>query len=84
MKDPQRLVAIVGNHQHVIIDEVQKIADLLDVVHLLMEDKKVRFILTGSSARKLKKSNVNMLAGRAINAKMFPLTIHELKEKFDF
>ncbi len=83
LKDPGRLINIIGKNKHVIIDEVQKIPELLDIVHHLIEEKKY-FILTGSSARKIKKSNSNMLAGRAINAKMFPLTMLELKDDFDF
>lgn len=52
----------------VLIDEVQKVPELLDVVHLLIEDHKeqVRFLLTGSSARKLKSRSANLLASRAL------------------
>ena len=68
LKNPERLSSIITKkHQHIIIDEVQKIPDLLDVVHRLIEERKLSFILTGSSARKLKKANTNLLAGRAIN-----------------
>ncbi len=66
----------------VIIDEIQKIPALLDEVHKIIEEKKIRFILTGSSARKLKKQGINLLAGRALTKKMFPLTVRELKEDF--
>ena len=67
----------------VIIDEVQKIPRLLDVVQLLLEKTKVKFILTGSSARKLKKSGANLLAGRAFEYRLFPLTFLELHSQFD-
>ncbi|OFZ27905.1 MAG: hypothetical protein A2381_07890 [Bdellovibrionales bacterium RIFOXYB1_FULL_37_110] len=84
MKDPGRLQNIVGTkNKEVIIDEVQKIPKLLDIVHHLIEKDKVHFILSGSSARKLKKANSNLLAGRALNAHLFPLTIRELKDKFE-
>ena len=66
----------------VIIDEIQKIPRLLDVVHLLTEKKKVKFILSGSSARKLKNEGANLLAARAFEYRLFPLTFLELGHKF--
>jgi len=66
----------------VIIDEVQKIPQLLNEVHRLIENKHYKFILTGSSARSLKKKGVNLLGGRALSFKMFPLTAVELKDDF--
>lgn len=74
----------IGFKGWVIIDEVQKIPSLLDEVHKLIEEKKIKFILTGSSARKLKKQGVNLLAGRALTKKLFPLTVRELGADFDF
>jgi predicted AAA+ superfamily ATPase len=67
---------------HVIVDEVQKLPWILDEVHRIIETSKNPpfFILTGSSARKLKKSGVNMLGGRAIEKFLFPLTYIELKQ----
>ncbi len=62
----------------VVIDEVQKVPQLLNEVHRLIEEKKIRFLLTGSSARKLRGENVNLLAGRAWRAELFPLTWREL------
>lgn len=63
----------------IIIDEIQKLPELLDEVHNQIElNKKLRFILTGSSARKLKRSGANLLGGRASWRKMFPLTSIEL------
>ncbi len=67
----------------VIIDEVQKIPALLDEVHRLIENRRLKFILTGSSARKLKRSGVNLLAGRALVKEMHPLTAQELGADFD-
>lgn len=64
----------------VVIDEVQRIPMLLNEVHRLIEEKKIRFLLTGSSARKLKQDNVNLLAGRAWTAEIFPLTSHEIPD----
>ena len=49
----------------IVIDEIQKIPALLDEVHRLIDEKKLRFLLTGSSARKLKRHDANMLGGRA-------------------
>ncbi len=66
----------------VVIDEIQKIPKLLDVVHELIESKAIKFILTGSSARKLKRSGSNLLAGRANHHQMFPLTHLELGADF--
>lgn len=68
---------------YVIIDEVQKIPELLDEVHRLIEERKLKFILTGSSARKLKRSGVNLLAGRALRSTMYPLTAAEVGSDFD-
>lgn len=70
---------------YVFIDEVQKCPEILDEVHWLIErfGKQVIFILTGSSARKLKRSSVNMLAGRAWQFFLFPLTHVELGDRFN-
>jgi predicted AAA+ superfamily ATPase len=67
----------------VILDEIQKIPILLDEVHRLIEEDKIVFVLTGSSARKLKQAGVNLLAGRAATYKLYPLTCSELGESFD-
>lgn len=66
--------------QVVVIDEVQKIPQLLDEVHRLIEEKNIRFLLTGSSARKLKAKGSNLLAGRARTLAMFPLTSQEISD----
>ncbi len=67
----------------IIIDEIQKIPALLDIVHDLIERKGLLFALTGSSGRKLKRGSANLLAGRAINYSLFPLTATELGKKFN-
>ena len=66
----------------VAIDEIQKIPALLDEVHRLIETKHFKFILSGSSARKLKRGGANLLAGRALALHMFPMTVGELGNIF--
>lgn len=66
-----------------IIDEVQKVPELLNVVHSYIEKKKIKFALTGSSARKLKRDSANLLGGRAFIYKLFPLTHLELGSDFN-
>ena len=68
---------------YVIIDEIQRIPELLNEVHRLIEDKKIKFILTGSSARRLRKKGTNLLAGRARTFHFYPLTCAELGSDFD-
>jgi predicted AAA+ superfamily ATPase len=63
----------------VILDEVQKIPEVLDEVHWLIENRGLRFILCGSSARKLRRGNVNLLGGRAWRYEMFPLVTPEVE-----
>lgn len=62
----------------IIVDEVQKVPQLLDEIHLLIEDHDCQFILCGSSARKLKRGHANLLGGRAWQIEMFPLTSQEI------
>ncbi|MDP2981361.1 MAG: AAA family ATPase [Candidatus Omnitrophota bacterium] len=85
---PERLKELAyGNPDKkvIIIDEVQKAPELLNVVHSLIEEKKgYQFVLTGSSARKLKRSGVGLLAGRALNMTLHPFIATELEGKFDF
>jgi len=82
---PERLEGMVPPEHRgwVVIDEIQKVPALLDEVHRLIEKKRWRFALTGSSARKLRRSGANLLAGRARTHQLFPLTIHELGKDFD-
>ncbi len=82
---PERLREITSGSEGktIIIDEVQKVPELLDVVHELLEDGNgIQFILTGSSARKLKRTGVDLLAGRAIVKTMHPFMAAELGESF--
>ncbi|MBT3380779.1 MAG: ATP-binding protein [Lentisphaerae bacterium] len=64
----------------VIIDEIQKVPDLLDEVHWLIENRGLRFILCGSSARKVRRGHANLLGGRAVRCELFPLTSAEVPE----
>lgn len=67
----------------VLIDEVQKLPELLPLVHALIErDKQLQFVLTGSSARKLKRSGVDLLAGRAVLRNLAPYMAAELGSRF--
>jgi predicted AAA+ superfamily ATPase len=81
---PQRLEDFIppGFDNWVIIDEIQRIPELLNEVHRLIENRRIRFVLTGSSARKLRKKGVNLLAGRAVTRSMHPLTTGELGGDF--
>jgi predicted AAA+ superfamily ATPase len=80
--DPSRLAdvtrEIAKSSRIIVIDEVQKIPALLDEVHDLIETAGLRFVLSGSSARKLKRGGVNLLAGRAWETRLFPFTSAEL------
>ena len=64
----------------IVIDEIQKQPQLLDEAHRLIQTKNYRFLLTGSSARKLKKGQSNLLAGRAWQAQLFPLSWIEIPQ----
>ena len=66
----------------IIIDEVQRIPELLNEIHRLIERYRFKFFLTGSSARSLKRKGVNLLAGRALRYYMHPLTQQELGKDF--
>lgn len=67
----------------VVIDEIQRLPDLLHEVHRLIEERGVHFLLTGSSARKLRRGGVNLLGGRARTRYLHPLTARELGSRFD-
>lgn len=88
----QRLCAEPGRLQNliprayedwVVLDEVQRVPELLNEVHRLIETQGLRFVLTGSSARKLRRGGVNLLAGRARTLAMHPFVPEELGEAFD-
>jgi uncharacterized protein len=68
----------------VVIDEIQKNPALMDEIHLMIEERKIRFLLTGSSARSLRRSGVSLLGGRGSDRRMHVFTWHELQpERFD-
>lgn len=79
----EELAASQQTRHWCIIDEIQKIPALLDVAHWAIENKKVNFALTGSSARKLKRGRGNLLAGRAFDFKLHPFSCYELGDDFD-
>ncbi|MEW5693326.1 MAG: ATP-binding protein [Candidatus Hydrogenedentota bacterium] len=83
--NPQRLENMIPTKFNgwVIIDEVQRVPELLNEVHRLIERYNYKFVLTGSSARKIRKKGVNLLAGRALNYSMHPLTVSELGSDFN-
>jgi predicted AAA+ superfamily ATPase len=86
---PEQLHALVEGHpeaSRVVIDEIQKVPSLLDVVHQLIEEKsrrRLQFILTGSSSRKLRRAGVDLLAGRVLLKTLHPFMAAELGTKFD-
>lgn len=67
----------------IVVDEIQRVPELLNEVHRLIESRKLRFALSGSSARKLRRRGVNLLAGRALTRHMHPFTALELGKDFD-
>jgi len=73
----------VPTGQRVIVDEVQRLPNLLNEVHRFMEEKRIHFVLCGSSARKLKRAGVNLLAGRALRRSMHPFVPEEIGEQFN-
>ena len=83
---PERIVEYIeGDEQKtiIIVDEIQKIPELLSIVHQQIEEKKyLQFILTGSSARKLHRTGVNLLAGRAVIRNCFPFIASEMGSLF--
>jgi predicted AAA+ superfamily ATPase len=84
--EPERLGELLSAHKPgtpIVIDEIQKVPELLDMVHLLMESHRgFRFILTGSSARKLKRTGVDLLAGRAVLKTLHPFMAAEMGADF--
>ncbi len=78
---PERLAELAAGspRRPVVVDEVQRVPELLSVVHDLIErDRSRRFVLTGSSARKLRRGGVDLLAGRALNKTLHPFMTSEL------
>jgi len=84
-RDPHRLEALIGERPKgawIVLDEIQKAPTLLDEVHRLMESRRWRFALCGSSARKLRRGGANLLAGRAITLNLEGFSAGELGEAF--
>ena len=83
-RDPGRIAEELDPRTRVVaIDEIQRLPELLNEVHRLIEHRGVRFLLTGSSARKLRTGGVNLLGGRARTKLLHPLTYGELGSHFD-
>ncbi|MBI3263992.1 MAG: AAA family ATPase [Acidobacteria bacterium] len=83
-REPARLEQELGSRERlVVIDEIQRLPQLLHEVHRLIETRGVRFLLTGSSARKLRRGGVDLLGGRARTKFLHPLTWQELGARFD-
>lgn len=81
---PHRLrQELTGKDKLVIMDEIQKLPLLLDEIQVLIDDRQVRFLLTGSSARALKRKGLNLLGGRARTKRLHPLCYRELAQEFD-
>ncbi len=82
----REIEAAKGKYKRIVLDEIQRVPALLDVVHHLMESslgRSLQFIMSGSSARKLKRSKANLLGGRAWSLELFPLTHEELGDNFE-
>jgi predicted AAA+ superfamily ATPase len=92
IRDPELLGRMIDQlgpeYSRIVIDEIQRAPKLLDVVHRKIEERKkegkpLQFVMTGSSARKLRRGAANLLAGRAFTYNLFPLTNDELGKTFD-
>lgn len=82
-RNPGRLAEEIGSSvKRVVIDEIQRLPSLLNDVQRLIETRDVKFLLTGSSARKLRRGGINLLGGRARVKYLHPLTYRELGDKF--
>jgi len=83
-QDPGRIAQEINPRDKiVVVDEIQRLPVLLNEIHRLIEERGVRFLLTGSSARKLRRGGVNLLGGRARTKYIHPLTYRELGNQFD-
>lgn len=83
-RNPGRLAEEIGSSvKRVVIDEIQRIPSLLNEVQRLIETRNINFLLTGSSARKLRRGGINLLGGRARVKYLHPLTYRELGDKFN-
>lgn len=82
-KEFWELLRALKGGQLVIVDEIQRVPALLDYVQKGIEELNLRFILSGSSARKLRRGSANLLGGRALDLRLHPLTSIEIGQKFD-
>lgn len=84
---PERIIELINGNlekKTIIIDEIQKVPDLLSAVHSIIEEKRdLQFILTGSSARKLRKEGLNLLAGRLLFKTFHPFLFTEIRDKWE-
>ena len=80
LASPKRLENLIPKNflAWIILDEIQRVPALLNEVHRLIEKYAYKFVLTSSSARKIRSKGVNLLAGRALNCAFYPLTVNEL------
>ena len=82
-RNPNYIDEACRDEYPIVIDEIQKMPALLDEVHRLIEEKGKRFLLTGSSARKLRRGGINLLGGRARIRNLHPFSASELGDAFD-
>ena len=85
LQNPETIRELVAyeNASFVVIDEIQKVPTLLNEVHWLRENKRTHFALCGSSARKIRKGNANLLGGRGINYELYGFSAFELEKEFE-
>jgi len=83
LEDWDATPADVRRNGWIVIDEIQRIPKILDLVHLGIEEKRIKFALTGSSARKLRRGASNLLAGRAVEFRLHPFSSFELSKEFE-
>jgi predicted AAA+ superfamily ATPase len=82
-RNPSRIAEELTPQDHlIVIDEIQRLPELLNEVHRLIESRRIRFLMTGSSARKLRRGGINLLGGRARTKHLHPLTRRELGKQF--
>src|SRR4030066_477531 len=83
-QDPGRIAQEINPRDKIVVgDEIQRLPVLLNEIHRMIEERGIRFLLTGSSARKLRRGGVNLLGGRARTKYMHPLPYRELGNQFD-
>jgi predicted AAA+ superfamily ATPase len=84
LRQPGLLKNVAAGHRTVFIDEIQRIPSLLNTIQFILDEgRRTKFLLTGSSARKLKRGQANLLPGRIFTYELGPLAHSELEERFD-